>query len=356
MFVVPSFIITLYSFHIESYQVKTNIKDEFEVALGNSTDLSNRFDQNANVYYRPETTQLYRDFFGFFTVFSFSVSLYTLMFASYDRFGALSDPLRYNRDRASALAKYITLVVWYLSAVLGLIPIFMADSGKYRILAGGILIAVSDEIGAFVLGSAAAIPFIVMWIFTISVKCLVKRQMKTRKELMSRRQSRHSSTETRLSKTLSVMIGVFTACVLPSILFLTIPEFVPSINPQNIKQLTRGPANAFLSMELAVSIILASNSLWNAFIYSIRNKEFRKDAAALHYKIAALLGLVAFKKVFSECLTKTAYDGRKRISSAFTTTDTRKKNSSTSEESISTTQSKKFMRTEKSSDRLNSYL
>ena len=109
--------------------------------------------------------------------------------------------------------------------------------------------------------------------------------------------------------TLSIMIGVFTACILPALIFLTIPEFVPSVNAQNIRVLTKKPAAAILSLELATTMILASNSLWNAFIYSIRNKEFRKDASALHYAIASQLGLITLKKCVSECVSKTT-EGR----------------------------------------------
>ena len=351
IFVVPSFIITLYLFHVGPYQRKTDIKDRFTDIEGNSNNFSDSFDQNANIYYRPETTQTYRNFFGFMTIFTFTISVYTLMFASYDRFGALSDPLRYNRDKAKTYAKRIIITLWVLSIVFSILPIVVSDIGPYRIVAGGILIAVDDEMGAYILGTAMALPFIVMWIFTISVQFIVKKQIKSRKDLMTRRQNEQSSYEKQFSKTLSIMIGVFTACILPAIIFLTIPEFVPSVNAQNIRVLTKKPAAAFLSLELATTMILASNSLWNAFIYSIRNKEFRKDASALHYAIASQLGLITLKKCVSECVSKTT-EGRSNVSSAFTTTETGKKNSSTTEESMSTAQSVK--QTTKSSNQIES--
>ena len=309
IFVVPSFIITLYLFHVGPYQRKTDIKDRFTDIDGNSNNFSDSFDQNANIYYRPETTQTYRNFFGFMTIFTFTISVYTLMFASYDRFGALSDPLRYNRDKAKIYAKRIIITLWILSIVFSILPIVIPDIESYRIVAGGILIAVDHEMSTYTLGTAMALPFIVMWIFTISVQFTVKKQIKSRRDLMTRRQNEQSSYERQFSKTLSIMIGVFTACILPAIIFLTIPEFVPSVNAQNIRVLTKKPAAAILSLELTTTMILASNSLWNAFIYSIRNKEFRKDASVLHYAIASQLGLITLKKCVSECVSKTT-EGR----------------------------------------------
>ena len=309
IFVVPSFIITLYLFHVGPYQRKTDIKDRFTDIEGNSNNFSDSFDQNANIYYKPETTQTYRNFFGFMTIFTFTISVYTLMFASYDRYGSLSDPLRYNRDKAKTYAKRIIITLWVLSIVFAILPIVVSDIGPYQIVAGGILIAFDHEMSVYILGTAMALPFIVMWIFTISVQFIVKKQIKSRKDLMSRRQSHDFSTERQLSKILSIMIGVFTACILPTIIFLTIPKFVPSVNAQNIRVLTKKPAAAFLSLEVATTMILASNSLWNAFIYSIRNKEFRKDASALHYAIASQLGLITLKKCVSKCISKTT-EGR----------------------------------------------
>ena len=354
IFVVPSFIITLYLFHVGPYQRRTDIKERFTDIDGNSNNFSDSFDQIANIYYRPETTQTYRNFFGFMTIFTFTISVYTLMFASYDRFEALRDPLQYNRDKAKNYAKRIIITLWVLSIVFGILPIVVPDIGSYRIVAGSILIAVDDEMGAYILGTAMALPFIVMWIFTIGVQFIVKKQIKSRKDLMTRRQNEQSSYERQFFKTLSIMIGVFTACILPAIIFLTIPEFVPSVNAQNIRVLTKKPAAEFLSLEVATTMILASNSLWNAFIYSIRNKEFRKDASSLHYAIASQLGLIILKKSISECVSRTAYDGRRKISSALTTTDTRKKSASTTEESMSTTQSVK--QTTKSSNQIESFM
>ena len=134
---------------------------------------------------------------------------------------------------------------------------------------------------------------------------------------MSRKQNQDSKNERRLTKTLSLMVGVFTACVLPTIILVIVPKTVPSINGENITVLARKPASAFITLELAAAIILASNSLWNCFIYSFRNKEFRKDAANLHFKIMSALGFIRFKSAVGSCLYKTVHDGRRRISSVF---------------------------------------
>ena len=369
VFVYPSFANTLYNLHVAPYQRLTLTEGEMTLGANISANLTQtfeEFDEEVNIYYRPVVLDAYRNFFGCIIAVSFMVSVFTLMFASYDRFRAISAPMTYDKLTATTNSKRATVLLWLAAVVVGLLPIFIAETRNvYLALAGGILIAANGEIGQIIHGIILGIPFIVVWVLTAAVHILVKKQGKYRKKLMSKKQKQDSKTERRLSKTLGIMVGVFTACILPAIIFVVIPESVPSINPENVRSLTREPASAFLTMEVVVSIILASNSLWNCFIYSFRNKEFRKDAAALHFKIMSALGLVAVKRALGDCLSKTAHDGRRRISSVFatgTSSEIRKKSTgSTTEETVSSVS--EFQSTTKtkdpvssSVDELNSYV
>lgn len=314
IFVAPSFIITLYTFYVSPYQRKMKIIQDYEMVnktMLNST--STTLDHDADTYYyRPEITQQYRSFFGFITAFSLLNSVLTLMFASYDRFRFISNPLGYSKEDATRFAKNVTLGLWIGSALIALLPVIVQDLGPYRIVAGGVLISLTSEMSVYKLGTALMLPFIVMWILTITVNIILIRQLNLRKKLKSNFRSGQTSTEMQLSKTLTVMIGVFTACILPAIILIFVPDFVPSVNPYNIYQFSVGAASSFLAAELAASILLVSNSLWNAFIYSIRNKRFRADATSLYCAAASALGLIELSRIIFEGFGKGLFNCVKR--------------------------------------------
>ena len=307
IFVVPSFITSLFYINVSPYQ-KNEMKNNFTDLDNFLFDAIDVFSSNPNTFYAPTIKKPYRDFFGFITSVSLFNSIFTLMFASIDRFNALHNSFTYNKDKATTYAKFITVGLWIVSIVFALLPIVVPELGPYEIVAGDILITVSNEISFYVLVSALAIPFFVMWIFTISVEVDVFRQLKVRKELTTGRHRYNYAAERKLSKTLSIMIGVFSACILPAVILLLIPEFVASINSYKVEQFNKTLANAFQSIELAAAIILSSNSLWNAFIYTFRNKEYRKNTAELYFRIASGLGLVFLKKSVLGCLNKPADD------------------------------------------------
>ena len=283
IFVVPSFISTLYIIYISPLQKKSSSEDNSWDPNKNLTGL----DEKTDFYFTPKITQAYVNFFGFITFLSLFNSTFTLMFASIDRYKVLSKPLRYDKHKAAISAKRVTMALWFLSVIFSLSPIVVPKMGLYCILAGGILISVCTEISFFILGTTLAIPFFVMWLFTIALQVQLKRQHRqsSNKNLRSTRYIRNFNTEKSIAKTLSIIIGVYTACVFPALLFVIFSEFIPSVNPLNLKSFSIRLAAVFSSIELFVTVILVSNSLWNAFIYAFRHKTFRKDAAVLYYSI-----------------------------------------------------------------------
>ena len=302
IFVVPLFAINLYIIYIGPSRKETGIKSKFLRKNENLTYFYDRINQNENIYYIPDTTQTYNNFFGFITFFSFFNSVFTLMFASIDRSRSLSHPLRFNKNKAVTFAKRIIIVVWMASLIFSLLPIIITELGTYYIVPGTVAISVSNETALNILGAGILLSFVVMWIFTMLVQINLKRQWKSHKNVISLCQYCNSTTEGQLSKTLIIMVIVFTVCTLPAIVSLTISRIIPSIYLENSEKVQNQLAGSFVSMELAGAMILASNSLWNAFIYSIRNKEFRKDARAMYHSIASALRLVALKTALSEHL------------------------------------------------------
>ena len=326
LFVFPSSAISIYRFQIASFERRT-VQVDFDLSnhVLNSTVSyvqHEEFDPAANDYYRPSNHPAYNSAFGFITAVSIFASVSTLMFASYDRFRAIHTPLLYNQTKAATNAHRITFALWIFAIAIGLLPIVVDEISAYRILAGGALIALSGESGLILYGIALGIPLVSVWIFTVSVSVIIKRQAKRRKKLMSKKQVQDSTREQKLTRTLHIMVGVFTACVLPSFIFVMIPEIIPSFDAANVANLAKKPASVFISLELASVIIISSNSLWNCFIYSFRNKDFRRDAASLYLTIMSVLGIVRVREAIKDCLCATPHQTRRKISSAIFTTNT----------------------------------
>ena len=302
IFVVPLFAINLYIMYVDPIQKIMKIRDNFSSKNVNSVNYVGMINQSKNGYCMPETTQAYNDFFGFITFFSFFNSVFTLMFASIDRFRSISHPLRYNKNKAAILAKRIIILVWIVSFIVFLLPIVVPNFGSFYTVPGQAAIMISSKTALHILGAGISLSFFVMWIFTVLVQINLKRQWKPHKNIISLCKHCKSTTEGQLSKTLIIMVIVFTACTLPAIVSLIISKIMSSIYLGDNEKVKKQYAKYLLSLELAAAMILASNSLWNAFIYSIRNKEFRKDARALYHSIASALGLIALKSTISKFL------------------------------------------------------
>ena len=288
IFLVPSFVISLYISNIGPYQRHKIISN-----FTNTNKTVNEFDEvhwhNVNSYYMLNVPKAYIHLFGFINTLSLFNSIYILMFASIDRFIAVHNPLSYDKDKAVTVAKLVVIFMWVVWTVYAAIPIFVPQFGSYEILAGGIMIAVKGEVSFYACSIGLLLPFFVMWIFTIWVQVSVKSQLKAGKKLVSTKRKRSFSVKRQLSVTLSIMIGVFSVCILPAVMLIVISEIFPEFNPLNVNRFSIKSAFALGSAELVSSILLVSNSLWNVFIYSIRNKEFRKDASALYFTTLSTL-------------------------------------------------------------------
>ena len=130
---------------------------------------------------------------------------------------------------------------------------------------------------------AMAIPLVLSWVFTILTLVSIKRHAKTQKH-RAPAGDYDRSMEQRLSKTLALMIGVFTISILPAALvcfdgIYDISEKLASSYSDNTIQ-TPGKyvfnaSTGYETGKFISVILLPCNSLWNIFIYHFRNPDFR---------------------------------------------------------------------------------
>ena len=102
---------------------------------------------------------------------------------------------------------------------------------------------------------------------------------------------RHTNDQMRLLGTLGIMIAVFTVCIAPEAITITIGGYLPYVDLSQPTDFNVVTAMRFTNVRCIASGVLASNSLWNCFIYGIREKEFRTAAKLLYKRIAQRLKL-----------------------------------------------------------------
>ena len=109
-----------------------------------------------------------------------------------------------------------------------------------------------------------------MDIYNFDILCIQNAYQKTKKLFSIKKQKQNLMKEMKIFFTLGIMIGVFTVCFLPgAVLAMAIISNI-EINS---------------SVVICSSIMIASNSLWNFFIYSTREKVFRTTSKHLNKKL-----------------------------------------------------------------------
>nr|XP_039254477.1 uncharacterized protein LOC120331459 [Styela clava] len=231
--------------------------------------------QYGNTYSRS-----YLDAVGFFTSLSIVISVYTLMLASFDRMAAVSRPMSYNRRKARNIAKRACAILCLAALVFAVLPIF-ASTMRYALVAS-IFVSYSGKAVIFLYAITMIIPLVLVWITTVILLVHSRRHTRVRRKICSAITDKQiTNTERRMVKTLSIMVGAFTASLLPSIIVLLISMFVNSIYYRLPEYLNKTSATIYITSEFVSVVILSTNSLWNFFIYNSRDKDFRKSAKQL---------------------------------------------------------------------------
>lgn len=237
-------------------------------------------------YFQELFQNRYVYFVGCVTAVSLGVSLYTLMMASFDRFLAVYRPMKFRKYRAKKLAVRVLIVIWILNIFLNLLPFFVPDL-SYGLVAS-ILISFGGTYVLLFYVIAFFIPIVTVWTTNILIFTFVRKQSKIRRAMTGKSLNREAEIkrENRLAVTLSIIVGVFTLSALPAA--------VVSLTALNLPGLSYDPPEAydpvvhsvFNSIEFLTVVILMSNSLWNCFIYSTRNNDFKSATMELYRKIA----------------------------------------------------------------------
>nr|XP_039254652.1 D(1B) dopamine receptor-like [Styela clava] len=309
--VLPTFVSTL----LLLYQSPVNMGDVWKNSPRNSEGTLRR---NSGGRFKQRTSPEYIDFVGFFTILSLIVSIYTLMIASFDRFLAIYQPMRYGRHNAKRLAIWASLGLWSVAILFSAMPFFVPEM-TYG-LAASIMVA-SQETSALILYAVVVvIPLIVVWVTTIATFMSTKKHARRRQTLTIRRQSSDNSTkpvtsmETRLARTLASMVGIFTLCLLPAAVILIVPHFLGNLYHDYPRDFDPMASKIFISTEFVTILILMTNSLWNCFIYNARSDDFKKAAKLLYSTLLRKLGFNVIWKRTRSFATSTVRGRRSTIS------------------------------------------
>ena len=261
-----------------------------------------------NVFYRP-----YLNAVGIFTGLSFTVSVYTLTVASFDRLQAVYRPLSYSKDKAKRYAKIACVVLWSAAFLFSILPTFISTM-RY-VLVASVLVSIGGDRALILYMIAFVIPLLIMWIVNGATLHFTRKHARARRHLTVDAKKKTQSIEVRLAKTLFLMVGAFTASILPAAIVILASLFTPSLYYYFPRQLNAQGAAVYSGFEFATVVILACNSIWNFFIYNARNLEFWRALKIMIKKAAHILGLVACCSKFTSFAQTAVDDGRRRFSS-----------------------------------------
>ena len=288
LIVIPTNIGTMYQ-HLGQTPSFTEMQNVTGFAINNDTLLSLQSESLETKELKDQTsnklTSEYLGAVGFFTMLSLTVSVYSLVAASLDRFFAISRPLRYNDAKAFFAAKLAVVSIWLTGIAFAVLPIAVPNL-SYAFVASHL--ATSDGKPILIVYSINFfLPVLLMW------SSIIATYVAARPALRKHDKQLHTDHEMRLLGTLGVMTAVFTICVLPLAVIIIVSAFLPFADITNSENFDSVATTKFISVEYSLSLLLAGNSLWNCFIYSTREINFRTAAKLLYKKIAQRLKLDA---------------------------------------------------------------
>ena len=164
---------------------------------------------------------------SFFIVLSLSVSVYSLVAASFDRFIAISRPLRYNDAKAIFAAKIAVVFIWFTGIVCAILPIAVPDLGYAFVASNSATLSRSPILTLY--SVICIIPVLLMW------SSIVATYVAARPSLRKHDKQLHTDHEMRFLGNLGIMITVFTICVLPLAIVLVRNTLLPYDDIRDLK-------------------------------------------------------------------------------------------------------------------------
>ena len=266
----------------------TESRNVTDYAIANDSSLPMQLIVVESKYLLPnQFSKSYVLIFNFVSVLSVFVSGFSMVAASMDRFVAIFRPLKYNEVKALSAAKITVASLWFVGLILAILPIVTSDT-NYS----------SDCVySASFVGKSIDILYAIAFLFAIMLmwSSIIATYVAARRNLRInfRRHSRKKTTdiEMRILGTLGVMIAAFTLCIVPQAMFLLMGIYLPYVDWRNPSDYDMVAAKQFTSTGFVLGMFVGSNSLWNCFIYSIRETTFRSAAKLLYKRIAQCLKL-----------------------------------------------------------------
>ena len=256
---------------------------------------------------------VYENFAGFFTAVSILVSVYTLAGAGFDRLSAVYNPLTYRKETAHKTAKRVCVVSWLLAIVFGILPLFTPHLHYALVLS--IAFLTLDFNGLILYSVGLFVPLLVVWIVNILTFTVSKKHSKFRRQLTKTAQKKRQLVENRLAQTLRLMVVAFTVSTLPLIILIVCSLFLPTTRPTLPHEFKMKDGVVFLVVEFVAVMLLFGNSLWNFFIYSYRNRDFR---VAVKFWLRKLMKALCFSACMDSFMVRCrsmAHSSRRRLSS-----------------------------------------
>nr|XP_018672924.2 uncharacterized protein LOC108951013 [Ciona intestinalis]BBC53702.1 Ci-LF-2 receptor [Ciona intestinalis] len=317
--VIPSFAITIFLFSVKQETMGAAYTQRIQMNVSNSSDRYDSVPHLPGGYLDNKLPPSYRNAIGFFTFLSLTVSVYTLLLAGFDRLAVVRKPLKYSRDTAKKQAVRATTCMWGFTIIISCLPFFI-DTLNYGLVAST-LISVYGLSALYVYIVVFSLPLLVIWITSISTLVLTRSHSKTARSMMTgTMRSQIPSTEYRLARTLGLMVGVFTLSLLPVLIVIVASFFISGLNTRDPENLNLFNSQAYSSAEFTALLILVCNSVWNFFIYSGRNKDFRLATGNMFNRLATKVGLAkcaprlsrAIRRTFSSSSSKSHEQGSGR--------------------------------------------
>ena len=248
------------------YYTQNLLQKEFKISSNYSVSEANTHLQTSN-FKNIFLSQSYVNFFGFITQMWLISSILTLMLAGVDRFIAVYRPIFYVNFVTIKVTLKFVIGVWLIAGLISLLPIFI-NTIQYKFYVPIIIVAVGPSTQFFYL-IVLCLPLVIMWFITVATLMFYKIHMKTHGYLTNNQKyQEYLKKESRLTFTLGIIVGVFSIFVFPCIIYL----LIVSVYQGPIKTSWLNSVGSFGYFTL---ICLLANSLWNFYVYSIRNKLFK---------------------------------------------------------------------------------